>query len=145
MIVPPLRAKVPSSAQISGATRVSSRCGIEIDAVHGLSTSMPSSRRQTHGLRLPVGSSAGLSFTAHGKDNSRPKVRHSRTVLTYSDLAQELQQGALGNGDEWPVTTAFKGHDVQQNLRPLVEQALATMALGRKCVQEPFRQAAIQP
>lgn len=114
-------------------------------ALHGLSTSMPWLPRETQGRSLPVGKLAGLSFAAHGKDNSRPKVRHSRTVLTYSDLAQELQQGALGNGDEWRVTTAFKGDDAQQNFRPLVEQALATMALGRKCVQEPFRQAAIQP
>jgi len=56
-------------------------------ALHGLNTSTPSSRRQTQELRLPVGSSAGLSFTVHGKDNSRPNVRHNRTVLT---LVQRL-------------------------------------------------------
>ncbi len=45
---------------------------VEIDLVHGLSTSSPSAERTTQGRALPVGSFAGLSFRAQGSEDSRP-------------------------------------------------------------------------
>lgn len=56
---------------------------VEIDLVHGLSTSRPSAERDTQGRSLPVGSSAGSSFLIHGSENSRPSCRQRRTVLTF--------------------------------------------------------------
>ena len=59
---------------------------IEIDAVHGFSTRTPSVDFNTHGWSLPVGSSAGLSFAAHGavlEDfGSRDRDMRSFTRLT---------------------------------------------------------------
>lgn len=57
-------------------------CGIEIDLIHGLSTSKPSLDCDIHGRALPLGSTASSSLPTHGRESSRPKRRQSRTVLT---------------------------------------------------------------
>ncbi len=47
--------------------------------VHGSSVSTPSSRRPTQGLRLPVGNSAGLSFTLSARE--APSFRTAAGIL----------------------------------------------------------------
>lgn len=47
--------------------------------VHGSSASTPSSRRPTQGLRLPVGNSAGLSFTLSARE--APSFRTAAGIL----------------------------------------------------------------
>src|ERR1039457_5393258 len=56
---------------------------VEVDLVHGLSTSRPSAEWETQGRSLPVGSSSGSSFLIHGSENSPPSCRQRRTVLTF--------------------------------------------------------------
>lgn len=46
--------------------------GVEIRLVHGLSTSKPSADFDTQGRLLPVGSVAGSSLAAQGRESSLP-------------------------------------------------------------------------
>jgi hypothetical protein len=57
--------------------------GLEVDVVHDLRTSKPSSVWETHALLPPVGSFAVFNFFAHGNESSCPRWRHRRTVFTF--------------------------------------------------------------
>src|ERR1035437_2283214 len=69
------------------ARPVSAVLRVEIDLVHGLSTSRPSAERDTQGRSLPVGSSAGSSFLIHGSENSRPSCMRSPLILLPPEAA----------------------------------------------------------